>query len=232
LKVKVRILASTNQDLHKNVVDGTFREDLYYRLNVFPIEIPPLRERREDIAVLAEAFLKLYGRKHGVPIEGFSDSAIDALVSHDWPGNIRELQNVVERAVILSEPHRPIDVNLLGMPGNKLALHAIFDVHTTPRISDCHDGDIKSLREVEKEHIFRALRHTNNNRAEASALLKITARTLSNKLKEYVRRSPVADLAVTTGWNTVPRGNAPRRKPKKWQSKHEETYVEIDSGSL
>ncbi len=99
----VRIISATNQDLKTLVESGHFREDLYYRLNVFPIFIPPLRERKDDIPRLAYYFLKLFCRKTGKRVEGFSDEALEALVQYDWPGNVRELKNIVERLVILSE---------------------------------------------------------------------------------------------------------------------------------
>jgi DNA-binding NtrC family response regulator len=116
IKVNVRLLATSNRDLIQFVEKGQFRSDLYYRLNVFPVQVPPLRERREDILLLAEAFLRRFARKHGIKIPGFSDNAANALIGYPWPGNVRELQNTIERAVILSENGRPISTSALGLP--------------------------------------------------------------------------------------------------------------------
>jgi len=114
IKVDVRIVATTNRDLYQSVQEGEFREDLYYRLNVFPLHSPALRERKEDIPYIAAAFLRTYARKHGRKLEGFSSDAMKALLAHNWPGNVRELQNVVERAVILSV--RGAQVELATLP--------------------------------------------------------------------------------------------------------------------
>lgn len=116
IKVNVRILATSNRDLLQFVERGSFRSDLYYRLNVFPVHVAPLRERPEDIVLLAEAFLRRFSRKHGLKIPGFSDGAVAALNAYPWPGNVRELQNTLERAVILSESGRPVSAAALGLP--------------------------------------------------------------------------------------------------------------------
>lgn len=116
IKVNVRILATSNRDLLQFVERGSFRSDLYYRLNVFPVHVAPLRERPEDILLLAEAFLRRFSRKHGLKIPGFSDGAAAALNAYPWPGNVRELQNTLERAVILSESGRPVSAAALGLP--------------------------------------------------------------------------------------------------------------------
>lgn len=116
IKVNVRILATSNRDLLQFVERGSFRSDLYYRLNVFPVHVAPLRERPDDIVLLAEAFLRRFSRKHGLKIPGFSDGAVAALNGYPWPGNVRELQNTLERAVILSESGRPVSAAALGLP--------------------------------------------------------------------------------------------------------------------
>ncbi|CAM2821272.1 sigma-54-dependent transcriptional regulator [Rariglobus hedericola] len=116
IKVNVRILATSNRDLLHFVERGSFRSDLYYRLNVFPVHVPALRERPDDIVVIAEAFLQRFSRKHGIKLPGFSDQARAALQSYPWPGNVRELQNTIERAVILSESGRPVSTTNLGLP--------------------------------------------------------------------------------------------------------------------
>ena len=109
ISVDVRVIATTNRDLTQSVERKEFRQDLFFRLNVVPIHVPPLRERPTDIPLLAETFMRRYAKKHGCPVGGFSKSSLDALQSHAWPGNIRELQNVVERAVILSGEGALID---------------------------------------------------------------------------------------------------------------------------
>ncbi len=116
IKVNVRILATSNRDLQQFMERGLFRSDLYYRLNVFPISVPPLRERPEDIEFLAENFLRRFSRKHGVRLPGFGEHAAEALRVYPWPGNVRELQNTIERAVILSEDHRPVTTAALNLP--------------------------------------------------------------------------------------------------------------------
>jgi DNA-binding NtrC family response regulator len=117
IQVDVRVLATTNRDLMAAVQKGDFREDLYYRLNVFPLSVPPLREREGDVMLLAQNFLENFQRKHGIRPGGFAKSAIAAIRSHEWPGNVRELQNTIERAVILSEDGKPIESSLLGISG-------------------------------------------------------------------------------------------------------------------
>ncbi len=116
IKVNVRILATSNRDLLHFMERGLFRSDLFYRLNVFPISVPPLRERTEDIDTFAETFLRRFARKHGLKLPGFSDQAVAALRAYPWPGNVRELQNTIERAVILSEDHRPVTTAALNLP--------------------------------------------------------------------------------------------------------------------
>lgn len=123
IKVNARVIATTNRNLLSAVEKGDFREDLYYRLNVFPIHVPPLRERPADIPILAEAFLQRCIRKHGITVQGFSKEATQILIRHTWPGNVRELQNTVERAVILSENNTKIQSATFGitLPKNKIA---------------------------------------------------------------------------------------------------------------
>ncbi|MDR1254763.1 MAG: sigma-54 dependent transcriptional regulator [Puniceicoccales bacterium] len=173
LKVNTRVIASTNRDLSKSVERGDFREDLFYRLNVFPIEIPPLRERGNDILLLANYFLKRYARKHGITLNGFSDEAKNALLVHKWPGNVRELQNTIERAVILSNDQQEI---------NERALNILPNAHVGTTLLEDPTLDLEA---IEKKHILHVLNTTHGNRTKAASLLKISARTLSNKLKQY-----------------------------------------------
>ncbi|MEO6875349.1 MAG: sigma-54 dependent transcriptional regulator [Opitutaceae bacterium] len=192
IKVNVRIIATSNRDLLSYVGKGDFRQDLYYRLNVFPVQVPPLRERAEDILLLADHFLRRFSRKHGVKPTGLSDSARSAIMVYQWPGNVRELQNTIERAVILSESGRPVTAALLGLPGDLalsdllpldepvLALEPPTDAAVTGR-----DGAVLPLAEMEKQAIQAALRQTEGNRTQAAAALGISIRTLRNKLQEY-----------------------------------------------
>ena len=174
LKANVRVLASTNRNLRNSVQKGDFREDLYYRLNVFPIEIPPLRERGNDVLLLSDFFLKRYVRKHGIHLQGFSEEARRAILEHTWPGNVRELQNTIERAVILSSDQKLILPNALN-----LSLHAQETEAPT------EEEALLNLETLEKRHILRVLKAMKGNRTKAASLLAISTRTLSNKLKQY-----------------------------------------------
>ena len=192
IKVDVRVLATTNRDLKKAVADGDFRQDLYYRLNVVPLSVPPLRQRLEDIMVLAEATLHSACRSYGVKLRGFSEAAREVMLKHDWPGNVRELQNTIERAVILSEENHLIEPACLGLihlhessGGAAPAAEPPRQIWEAVSHSDCSPGKIRSLEEIEREHILRALAQTNGNRTQAASLLKISIRTLRNKLNEY-----------------------------------------------
>ncbi len=202
IKANVRILATSNRDLLHSVAEGKFRQDLYYRLNVFPIHVPPLRERGEDIVLLADAFLKRYARKHGMKSPGWSEASANSIRDYSWPGNVRELQNTVERAVILAEPGRAIPPALLNLPLMSPAASApalsvpVATAVPPPPPSDPlpvavsapvapADPEFLSLDDLEQKHILDALRKTNGNRTQAAAILKISIRTLRNKLNLY-----------------------------------------------
>ncbi|MGA8830618.1 MAG: sigma 54-interacting transcriptional regulator, partial [Desulfomonilaceae bacterium] len=178
VKVDIRILSATNKDLKEEVKRGTFREDLFYRLNVVPIQLPPLRERKEDIPLLTEHFLKIYNEKNGRHLKGFHPRALDAMMRYSWPGNIRELENVVERAVILT---RDEYVSLPELP------ESIARAVENPIPGMNRDGvrPGTTIREIEKELILVTLEHNDGNRTRSAAELGITRRTLQNKLKEY-----------------------------------------------
>jgi DNA-binding NtrC family response regulator len=186
IKVDVRVIATTNRDLMKTVEKGDFREDLYYRLNVFPIHVAPLRERASDVEILARKFLERFTRQHGVRTGGFSEAGLAALRTHHWPGNVRELQNVVERAAILAEENQAVGAELLGLarPSAGAATPASAAV-TEAGSSTSPSGEVLPLHEVEKRCIFEALERTGGNRTHAAALLNISIRTLRNKLAEY-----------------------------------------------
>lgn len=169
LRVDVRLIAATNKELKELVKNGDFREDLYYRLNVINITIPPLRERKEDIPELAEHFLRKYGKKMGKQIDGFKPGATEILNNYPWPGNARELENVVERGVILC------DNSLLGPEDLSIsAPRAETEMSANP-----------SLEEIEKDYILRVLRENGGNQSRASQILGIDRKTLYLKLKKY-----------------------------------------------
>ncbi len=173
IAVDVRLIVATNKDLDNEVKEGRFREDLFYRLNVIPITLPPLRERREDIPVLAEHFLNITSERNKKGLRGFSSSAMDLLTRNQWKGNVRELENVVERAVIMTrgELIQPED-----LPANLRQGESEEPIGVTPG---------RPLSEVEKEAIIKTLELTGGNRTEAAKLLGIGRRTLQYKLKEY-----------------------------------------------
>jgi DNA-binding NtrC family response regulator len=200
IKVNVRIIATSNRDLLSHVEKGQFRQDLYYRLNVFPIQLPSLRERPADILSLAQHFLQRFVRKHGIRVTGFSDSAKAALTAYRWPGNVRELQNMVERAIILSESGRPVAAASLGLPTDltfstepspeipsytqsPLGPQKQSVKNASPAVTD--EQGVLRLDELEKQAIRQALRHTAGNRSEAAIALGISVRTLRNKLQQY-----------------------------------------------
>lgn len=174
LKVNVRLLAATNRDLEKAMADGTFREDLYYRLNVFSIFVPPLRERKDDVLLLAEHFLERYAREHGKPIKRIATSAIDMLASYHWPGNVRELENVIARAVLVCEGN--------VMHGYHLppTLQTAEGSGTVPRVSLT-----EAVETFERDMIQDALKTTRGNRAKAAKLLNTTERIIGYKVKKY-----------------------------------------------
>jgi DNA-binding NtrC family response regulator len=187
IKVDVRVLATTNRDLLKSVQKGEFREDLYYRLNVFPIQVPPLRERTGDVELLANHFLERFSKEHGIKSGGFSKSGMAGLLAHNWPGNVRELQNVVERAAILAEEGVPISAELMGLtpPAPAAPSPVAPAVQESVAPAPVSDSQVVPLHELEKRAIFEALERTNGNRTQAAELLQISIRTLRNKLAEY-----------------------------------------------
>ena len=171
IQVDIRLLSATHRQLESAIQDNEFREDLFYRLNVFPISIPPLRDRREDVGDIARHFLAGWGR----PTEDLSDMALRKLVSYDWPGNIRELRNVLERAIIIrSQGSITEDDILLG--------DVVSGV--TPA-SGSHEPDTFDLAELEKRAITKALAATSGNKSEAARLLGITRRALYGRLDRY-----------------------------------------------
>jgi two-component system, NtrC family, response regulator HydG len=174
LNVDVRLIAATNRDLLSEVQKGNFREDLYYRLNVITLRVPPLRERREDIPLLAEHFLKLFSDKNTKDIKGFTPQAMDRIIRYNWPGNIRELMNTIESAVVLSSSEYLTEDILPFIPDDIPALSQQAEFA----------GDLP-LGEVERSTILRTLETVGGNKSEASRKLGITRATLHKKLKKY-----------------------------------------------
>jgi two-component system, NtrC family, response regulator AtoC len=179
IQVKVRVLATTNRDLMEQVRKGEFREDLYYRLNVFPIAVPPLRDRGTDILLLANSFLVRHARKHGIDEISFSKNCEKAIESHGWPGNVRELENAVERAVILADRGKQIEAELLGLLSSSQTISS-----KSPKTTS-GPAEIESMEEVEKKHIQNALEACDGNRTHAAEKLGLNVRTLRNKIKQY-----------------------------------------------
>jgi two-component system response regulator HydG len=176
IKVDTRVIVATNKNLEKEIQEGRFRDDLYYRLNVVTVDVPPLRQRREDIPLLADFFLKQYTEKNRRPIEGFTPRATDLLMRYDWPGNVRELENIIERAVIMARGEM---ITPLEFP---VDLQNLDEDLKESRI-DLTPG--RSLKEVEKVMILRTLEEVEGNRTHAARILGISRRTLQLKLKEY-----------------------------------------------
>lgn len=202
IPIDVRIIAATNRDLEAKVKEGTFREDLFYRLNVIRIHLPPLRERPEDIPLLAVHFLEKVSKNLGVRPKRFSKEALDALKQYSFPGNIRELENMVERACILAEGDTilPKDLGILSIesgtepnqdsrkkpePGDRSSsLHTVeFQISETSK--PVSTEKTLNIKELEREAILEALRRNQGNRTRAARELGFTRRTLLNKIKEY-----------------------------------------------
>lgn len=193
IKADVRIIAATNQDLVRAIRDGQFREDLYYRLSVVPLVLPPLRDRKEDIEELAESFLRRFSEEIGKQITGFSMQAIEALKGYNWPGNIRELQNCIERAVILCKggeiqqkdlylSHRPVNsvssADRLQHTVSRELDAAIAEAATS---SDC----AVSLEELEEKSVFRALAQTQGDLDEVARILAVSRDSLAHMIAKY-----------------------------------------------
>ncbi len=183
IPVNARVIATTNRDLYKECKEGRFREDLYYRLNVFPIKIPPLRERVEDIPLLAKHFLEKFSAQFKKSIYGFSDEALEFLKAAYWKGNVRELENVIQRAVLLcdeeyvKEKHIIIDKGWQNDNGyNPLGISRIQD--------------------MEREMILRTLKEVNWNKTKAAKILGVSVRTIRNKLNEYGKNFPNGEKIV------------------------------------
>ncbi len=174
ITVDVRVIATTNRDIEIQMEEGKFREDLYYRLNVIPIHLPPLRERRDDISLLANYFIEKYNRLDERDVKGLTKEAEDALSQMPWKGNVRELENVIERAILMCKgDHIEEEGLLMKGKAKKQDDPGHLFMPTVP------------LKEMEKKAIFQALDHTNGNRTHAAEILGISVRTLRNKMNDY-----------------------------------------------
>jgi Nif-specific regulatory protein len=174
IRVDVRVIAVTNRNLEKALAEASFREDLYYRLNVFPIFIPPLRERKSDVLPLADHFVEKFAREHGKTIKRISTAAIDLLACYHWPGNVRELENTIERGVLMAD-------------GEVLHAH-----HLPPTVQTAEaTGTVVStslggaVATFERSLIVDALKSTRGNRSKAARLLSTTERVINYKVKKY-----------------------------------------------
>jgi DNA-binding NtrC family response regulator len=170
--VDVRVIAATNRDLRQMVADGRFLSDLFYRLNVIPIEIPPLRDRRDDVAALATHFVRKHALRTGRPVSGIDTAALEVLAQYDWPGNVRELENTVERAVVLSS--------------GPIISAADLSIAGGPRPSALPSLELRrNLEWVERDTIRMALDRAGGIRKDAAALMGISQRALSHYLRKH-----------------------------------------------
>lgn len=174
IKVDVRLIAATNRNLEKEVAEGRFREDLFYRLNVITIHLPPLRERKEDIPVLSHFFVVKYAKKYKKEIHGFTPRAMEALCAHQWQGNVRELENIIERAIVLCKGTTITEEHL---PGNIVQYKGDIPAIKIPIGT--------SLKEAEKEIILKTLQMTHGSKSDAAKMLGISTRKIEYKVKEW-----------------------------------------------
>jgi transcriptional regulator with PAS, ATPase and Fis domain len=176
VEVDLRVIAATNQDLRRALEQGRFRLDLYYRLNMMEMRIPPLRDRKEDILPLAGYLVDLYSHKFGRAIQGIAPEAIAALHAHEWPGNVRELRNTIERAMLME------DGSCLGLPSLGIKMDRLFEIATQDQ--DVSSDDF-SLAKGERRMLIWALERTFWNQTRASQLLKISRDALRYKMKRF-----------------------------------------------
>ncbi len=181
IKSDCRIIAATNKDLEQEIKEGRFREDLFYRLNVIPIKVPPLRERKEDIPLLVEHFLRKYTEENQKFVKGVDRRAMDALVKYSWPGNIRELENTIERAVVFT---RYETITLKDLP-QKIASIVLDDLAEQEIPTELNDLSSMKLSELERLAVLNALKQENWNQTRAAKRLGITRRQLRTKMIKY-----------------------------------------------
>jgi two-component system, NtrC family, response regulator HydG len=176
LAVDVRVIGATNKNLAELVRQGDFREDLYYRLNVVGLSLPPLRDRREDIPLMAQHFSDMFAERNSKTVKGFTPRAMDAILKHEWPGNVRELMNAIERGVVLTRSE------YLDLADLRIAPES---AESETARGETVDAGPAPLEEVERVAILRALELTDGNKSEAARQLGITRKTLHKKLKKY-----------------------------------------------
>jgi DNA-binding NtrC family response regulator len=178
ISVDIRIISATNKALHDEILEGSFREDLYYRLNVVTIHMPPLRQRGDDVGLLAEFFIRRFSGQLGKVVKGLTERAARLLTEYDWPGNIRELENTLERAVLMSEGDL-IDVEDLNIPNAHAGLSMVSGVPGK-----------KGLKEMEKQAVLDALEKTGYVQKDAADLLGISRRVMHYKIQQYGIKHP------------------------------------------
>ncbi|MEJ2429808.1 MAG: sigma-54 dependent transcriptional regulator [Deltaproteobacteria bacterium] len=181
MKVNVRIVAATNTNLEDLIEEGSFRRDLYFRLNVIPVKLPPLRERQGDVRLLAQHFLNRFNLQLKREIKGFTDKAIETLERYPWPGNVRELENLIERLVVLGREGEPISYEDLPL---EILLDSSLRAETTP----LGDGLLQARDNFEKQYILKALKKADWNQSEAARILRIHRNTLIQKMKSLAIR--------------------------------------------
>lgn len=182
VKIDVRVIAASNRDLKKQIREGRFREDLFYRLNVVTLDVPPLRERLEDIPLMAHAFLKMFAESNSKTIKGFTPQAMKKIAGYSWPGNVRELMNAVERAVVLSRTEMIGEDDLMFTMADPVASYNA----SADNLSRFPAGkENLSLEEMEKQRILEVLETCGGNKSEAARRLGITRKTLRLKLDKY-----------------------------------------------
>lgn len=180
IRIDVRIVAASNKDLEKAVSERTFREDLYYRLSVFPVKIPPLRERSEDIPLLVEFFLNKYCIELKAQVKNISSEALDLLMGYPWKGNVRELENTIERAIILCDGKTITQEHIALSP---LPLESTM--RAVPMDGTLEDTAREALRIAETQRIKKALKETKGNKSRAAEMLHVSYKTILTKIKEY-----------------------------------------------
>lgn len=190
IELDIRLIATTNRDLRKSVEEGSFRRDLYYRLNVFPLKIPSLRERPDDVPALVKHYLASLASVYQRDVPRISKAALEKLQEYRYPGNVRELVNIIQRALILSTGNDDIKAEHVMFDSSEVVEEG-FRRHATKMISDIEEGNLvveigsESLTQVRRNLILETLRYFEGNQSKAAEVLGITTRTIRNKLKQY-----------------------------------------------
>ncbi len=180
IQIDVRVVAATNSDLLRAVKEGRFREDLFYRLNVFPIVIPPLRERKEDIPALTEFFIERFSKEMKIPPKRLSSDALKILMQYNWKGNVRELENTIERAMILADGNTILPEHI-----SLMSIESISSIDDIPMEGPLEETTKAAIRRAESERIRRVLNETHWNKTKTAEILQVSYKTLLTKIKEY-----------------------------------------------